>query len=227
VTNPQFWAEDGKILFRDQLLYGFLVALTIPYRGYFPFLGRLVAGPASIFPVSFAPLTYNLCAIVLDSVCSALFFLPRYRRFMKSDLIRLVLCVLAVGAFHSSELAGTLINTMWYVELAGILWILLPPQIDARSRPIAAGTLCLLGLVIGTSAPMLIIGIPIVIYYLSTKPWSNGLLSLSVAIGALAQTLFAFFSSHGLILAHPKAKGFAVAMVGAFVVVSTRYVRLN
>jgi hypothetical protein len=216
VTNPQFWAEDGGIIFREQLLNGWLTALATPYRGYFPLLARLVAGPASIFPVSFTPLIYNLFGIAIDSVCSALFFLPRYRRFMESDLLRLVLCVLAMGAFQTTEMVGTLINSMWYVVLAGILLMLLPPQVDARSRLVVASGWCLLGLVIGAGAPILVVGIPIAAYHLVRNFWRGGLISLAVALGALAQTLFAFFSSRGLTLAHPGAKGVAVAMVGAF-----------
>jgi hypothetical protein len=216
VTNPQFWAEDGVIIFREQLVNGWLSALATPYRGYFPLLARLVAGPASIFPVSFAPLVYNLSGIAIDSVCCALFFLPRYECFMKSALLRLVLCVLAVGAFQTTEMAGTLINSMWYLVLAGILLILLPPQIDMHSRPVIAGVWCLLGLVIGASAPMLVIAIPIATYHLVRGFWRGGLISLAIAFGAFAQTLFAFFSSRGLTLAHPGAKGVAVAMVGAF-----------
>jgi hypothetical protein len=210
VTNPQFWAEDGKILFQNQLVYGFHGAIPIPYRGYFPILGRLMAAPASAFPIPLQPLVYTLLAILIDSVCCTIFFLPRFRCFVESDLLRLALCLLAVTAFDSRELVGTLINAMWYVELAGILWILLPPQ---SPRLILTIVYCLVGLVIGASVPMLIIGLPIVVYHLVRR---EGIHSLAVAVGALGQTLFALFSSRGLEPVHHELRGFVVAMFSAF-----------
>ncbi|HLK32661.1 MAG TPA: hypothetical protein VKT29_06195 [Terriglobales bacterium] len=216
VMNPQFWAEDGSIIFRDQLVKGWLAALSIPYRGYFPLLGRLVAGPASAFPIRFAPLIYNVCGVLIDSGCSALFFLPRFRSFIKSDLTRLVLCCLAVSAFQTTELVGALSNSMWYLLLGGILLVLLPPKVDMQLRPGIGVGWCLCGLLIGACAPMVVVGLPIAIYQIVRNFRRGGVISFAITSAALAQTLFAALSSRGLHLARPGVKTIAMAMIGAF-----------
>lgn len=216
VTNPQFWAEDGSIIFREQLVKGWLAAVITPYRGYFPLLGRLLAGPASVFPVALAPLIYTLFGVFIDSICSALFFLPRFRCFMKSDVIRLVLCVLAVGAFQTTELVGSLTNSMWYLLIGGILLVLLPPNVDIRLRPGIGIASCLFGLLIGSCTPMVVVGLPIAIYHLVRNFRKGGAISFAIVLGALAQTLFALFSSRGLDFAHPSVRAIAMAMLGGF-----------
>ncbi|HKW66144.1 MAG TPA: hypothetical protein VJP04_02575 [Terriglobales bacterium] len=216
ITDPQFWAEDGSIFFRQQLVNGWLAAIATPYRGYLPLLPRLFAAPAAIFPIAFAPLVYNLFAILIDSFCCALFFLPRFRVIIESDFLRLALCLLAVGAFNTTELVGTLTNSMWYLTVAGILLMVLPPRVDICSRSRGGAAWLFLGLLIGACAPMVVVGLPIAIYHLARNFRRGGLVSFSIGSGALTQIVFASLLSRGVVLVHPGIRGVAIAMVVAF-----------
>ena len=63
LTSPQFFAEDGRIFFHDQILYGGLESLFTPYAGYLLIVPRCTALIGSWFPIAAAPLVYNTVAL--------------------------------------------------------------------------------------------------------------------------------------------------------------------
>src|SRR5260370_124194 len=66
--NPQFWAEDGAIFYAQQ--YGKLwPQISTPYAGYLHFIPRLFAWLLSPIPPLYLPLSYNLSALLIDSIC--------------------------------------------------------------------------------------------------------------------------------------------------------------
>src|SRR5262245_42079804 len=68
LLNPQFWAEDGNVLFQNQLIHGGWSLAIQPYRGYFILDSRLAAAFATLFPIGWAPLIYNLFSIVIEGL---------------------------------------------------------------------------------------------------------------------------------------------------------------
>src|SRR5437868_13175183 len=184
VLHAQFWAEDGTIIFRDQLVSGFMAALRTPYRGFFPLSARLVAGPLSLFPAYYSPLLYNATGIAIASISAGLFFLPRYRVFLRSDLLRLVLCVFAVAAFHTTELVGSLTNSMWYLTLPAILLVLLPPRLDPRSASVTTLGYSSVAAILGASSPITVAAFPIALYKAGRDFSRGGLISLAAVGGA-------------------------------------------
>lgn len=63
---------------------------------------------------------------------------------------------------------------------------------------------------------MVVVGLPIAIYHLVRNFRKGGAISFAIVLGALAQTLFALFSSRGLDFAHPSVRAIAMAMLGGF-----------
>lgn len=108
--NPQFWAEDAVIFFKQQWNHEW-PRILVPYAGYYHLLPRLVAWLASFFPIGLAPALYNLTALVVASVSIAYF------------LWRLSSVPLALVAFlglfltpTNGEVFGTLTNSQWFVQ---------------------------------------------------------------------------------------------------------------
>src|SRR5262245_6238595 len=62
--NPQLWAEDGSIFFAQQVVLGARAHL-VPYAGTFNEVPRLVASAAALLPHLYAPVVYNLAALVV------------------------------------------------------------------------------------------------------------------------------------------------------------------
>ncbi len=65
ITNPQFWAEDGKYWFADAYNHG-AQALLQSYEGYLQTLPRLVAAAVSGLSLSRAALVFNVVGIAIQ-----------------------------------------------------------------------------------------------------------------------------------------------------------------
>src|SRR5262249_14212305 len=92
-TTPQFWPEHGTVFFKQNFALGCWHALQIPFRD-FPYVGqRLVACAATSIPFAQVPLFYNLVAYLVGAASLATFTLPAFRHVIRSDALRLLLCV--------------------------------------------------------------------------------------------------------------------------------------
>ena len=120
VLHPQFWAEDGFIYFRDDLLLGFPRAVLQLYQG-FPHLGqRLIAALGGLAPVAAAPRVYTTAAIGIAALAIATFILPRFRHLVRSDALRLAFCLAAVSMPADQEVFATPANVGWFLGV----WLL-------------------------------------------------------------------------------------------------------
>src|SRR5260370_11522523 len=94
VTHPQFWAEDGNLFFRSQLLFGFKASVLIPYAGYLCVVQHTIAAVVSVFPVYYTPLVYAVARSVGDAVFCLLFTLPIFTDIFYSRLLPAAGCLL-------------------------------------------------------------------------------------------------------------------------------------
>lgn len=69
-TNPQFWAEDGPLLWQQQATMGWR-SLFEPYAGYLLFAPRLIALGASFFDPARAPALFAGGAILITAWSAA------------------------------------------------------------------------------------------------------------------------------------------------------------
>lgn len=188
LTSPRFWAEDGVVWFRDQVVFG-PAALVHPHAGYLQLAPRLIAAIADLFPVARAPFLYALLALVAASLCCAIFALPRYRSALESDALRAGLCLLAGAAFYVNELLATPTNLQWYLLLAGVLLALVPPSDGTPLRWLMS---FLGGLVVSLSNPLLVLVLPI----LAGWTWMRRRIAaahLGLAVGLGAEVAIAVF----------------------------------
>src|SRR3989442_626153 len=58
ISNPQFWAEDGKFLYADAYNTGGLGPFLWPYFGYLHLIPRLTALIAHALPLGRGPLLF-------------------------------------------------------------------------------------------------------------------------------------------------------------------------
>lgn len=64
VTNPQFWAEDGRVWFQQAYNEGVLHALLQPYAGYYHLLPRVSGALAVQFGIGHAPAVLNWLSVL-------------------------------------------------------------------------------------------------------------------------------------------------------------------
>lgn len=172
VTNPQFWAEDATVFFRSELLSGFLKSVVTPYNGYVCVTQRIVAALVSSVPVYYVPLAYAILGSAIDAICCALFILPRFRHIIASDWIRAAVCILVAIVPPANELIGTVVNTQWYVLLAGTLLVFRGDPAERERHPWAAAAgWALLGLLLPFTNPVLILCAPFCLWN-TVRRWS-------------------------------------------------------
>jgi hypothetical protein len=193
ITNPQFWAEDGHVFFRDQILYGFWGSLFLPYHGYLCVTQRLVAALASLFPATYAPLILNLFAFIIVALCCSLFALNWYRSIVKSDWLRALLCILMATAFYVDETIGNITNVLWYLLVAALLLMLLPDKAYEQVRPWQRYIPAAACLLIGLTAPLTIVLIPLGIWSAVRRKGPAKLASAAVVVAALLQVCIVVF----------------------------------
>ncbi|QNT78663.1 hypothetical protein [Entomobacter blattae] len=126
LTNAQFWAEDGKVWYADAYNFGILHSLTLPITGYFQTFSRLIASLSLLFPLLYAPLIYNLIALVVR-VLVLTFFLGK--RFDDIPIVPRVFTVFYAALLPNiSEVHANVTNTHWYLALYAFLIIIAKPS---------------------------------------------------------------------------------------------------
>ena len=212
LTSPQFFAEDGMIFFHDQLLFGIRQALWIPHAGYVLAVQRLTALLGSFFCPMRAPAVYDSTALTLSACCCAVFVLPVFRALVRSDLLRFVVCCLFAVALDSAELAGTITQAQWFLQIAGILllvqcWI----RVD---EPRAAWRILegLLLLLLALSCPLMVLAVPLALWLLwqrnGTRPSLALLAGVAMQMAVYVQAgesrgQSSVFQMHGLLRSLP------------------------
>ncbi len=169
LLHASFWAEDGTQVFRGQMTLGFWRALTEPYSGYLNTINRLIAGLLAPLPFRWTPAAYSFCAIWIQTVSCAAFFLPNFRWIVGSDALRAACCTAAAAAIPTSvELIGTVCNLHWYLSLLSLLLLAVGGQ--KTTRRWVEICIALSQVIIALSAPTTLLFVPFLLWQLKVKP---------------------------------------------------------
>ena len=156
LLNPQFWAEDSTVFFKQAYDQGFLRAFLMPYSGYLHALPRLGAGLALLFPLKAAPLVCNLVAFIVQMLPVAYLLGERMGRWIPDRRLRVVVALLYVVVPNSYETYANLCNSQWNLALVGLLLLTVGPP---RGRWGKTGDLLLLVL-FSLTGPFAVILLP-------------------------------------------------------------------
>ncbi len=186
LTHAEFWAEDSVVFYRDQLLFGSPATLLRPYSGYFSLAARVIALAGAWVPAAWAPPIFCAAALVLAALSCSILVLPPYAYLIGSTAVRAALCVLFAAGFFVPEMLGNVTNLQWYLVLPGILLLARPrAAAEAASLPTllgCAGT----ALLIGLSAPQLILLLPVCAVVLWRRRISKSSIVASALLIAIA-----------------------------------------
>ncbi|MBB6187486.1 hypothetical protein [Rhodanobacter sp. MP7CTX1] len=112
LTNPQFWAEDSTIFFKQQLGHAYPLVLQ-PYAGYFLVLPRIIAWVASWTSAAKAPMIYNASALLLMALAIS-YTLGRLRAHLPVVVVFAAFMLVPL----SGEILGSLANAQWFLQFA-------------------------------------------------------------------------------------------------------------
>lgn len=144
LTHPQFWAEDGRFLFRQQ--YGSWVPqLHATIAGYLVVTQRLVAWLAATLSNAYAPLICNACAVLIGAASlTSLRRLPIERSVLWTALAAVALTP------TNGEIFGTLTNVQWFTQLYLLVPVARFLGSESPPRPLLAYAAIL---IVGLSGP--------------------------------------------------------------------------
>jgi hypothetical protein len=156
-THPQFWAEEGSVIFQDAYNDPRLVTLFAPVVGYLVVLPRLVAGIAAWMPLPVVPLLFTLVASVLQ-ILPVLFVASDRMAHAGPRWLRILLGVIYLAS-PNFEVHANLTNAQWHLAvLAGLVLVASPPRSRAaRVFDIAVLLLC------GLTGPFAFLMLPIAV----------------------------------------------------------------
>jgi hypothetical protein len=119
--NPQLWAEDGKVWYRDAYLYGPFRPLLAPDAGYLNTFQRLVGALGLIIPLTLLPLFFACVSVVAQVLPLMFLATDRVATLARSRAIRLAIGLGTVALPNLAELTGDVTNTQWPLAVLAAL----------------------------------------------------------------------------------------------------------
>jgi hypothetical protein len=103
ISNPQFWAEEGKRFFVDAREHSVWINLATYSYGYFDLLVRSTLQVATLVPLEYAPVVLVLSALAIQAMVPTFIISARCANWMGIFPIRLVAALLYCGLPNSFE----------------------------------------------------------------------------------------------------------------------------
>ncbi len=201
LLNPQFFAEDGALFFRDAYQLG-LHSLLLTYGGYFHTLLRTTALLALLVPFAWAPLFMNLVGITVQALPVNVFLSSRFSGVPRS--IRLLAGSVYLGLPNSFEIHVTATNLQWHQALLACL-LLLAQAPKTRAWKIFDGVVLVLACL---SSPMGILLVPVaaLMWWNRGDSWSAASFALLLP-GTVVQTISLLLHWHSRQIPHVNFAG--------------------
>ncbi|MHC1481628.1 hypothetical protein ACYJW8_15395 [Frateuria aurantia] len=185
VLNAQFWAEDGHYWYPDAYRLGAWVPLLMQQNGYLQTVSRVIASASLVFPLAWAPLFFNLCAIGFQILPVIYLNTSRGRSMVPNLWLRLLICLLYLGHPYSGEVHANVTNIHWHLALLAAM-ILAFPRSSLPAMQWLDGSLVLLS---SLSGPFSLFLAPVAaVLAWSRRTHRSIMLASVVIVSALIQT---------------------------------------
>lgn len=184
VLNAQFWAEDGKVWYADAYNHGAIYSFFTPVAGYYQTISRLVAVVSQAFPLSFAPLIFNLAAISCKILVVNFLLSSRFSKLIPSVFVRALIAFFYLALPHSNETHANLTNAQWHLALLSFLIIAAAPSEKTLWKIFDVAIISISAL----SGPLCLLLLPVAaIKWLKTRESWTIVLIVILAVGSLIQ----------------------------------------
>ncbi len=189
ILNAQFWAEDGKDWYANAYNLGAVKSLFMAHDGYFQTISRITASIAQAFPLIWAPLIFNIVALIFEILPVNLILSSRFSEVIPNKSARLLLAFLYIALPNSVEVHANLTNAQWHLALLACMVVLAEPSDHKGWQRFDLATVALSAL----SGPFSILLAPVALmrWIIRRERWIFYLCLLLLG-GALIQA-FAFF----------------------------------
>jgi hypothetical protein len=149
LTNPQFWAEDLAVFYRDAYNQGF-ASLFHAWAGVLQLFPRLIALAIVQLPIGAGPVLFNIVSLLVMTLPVFILWSDRTLFAKEGDFRKVILTLLFVLMPNIGEIFGNLTNTIWFLAVASMLVLIRTDRKSARRWLIFD---CVVLLVSGLSGP--------------------------------------------------------------------------
>ncbi|EHI1107471.1 glucosyl transferase [Escherichia coli] len=177
ISNPQFWAEDGKIWYAQAHNLGWFNSIILPQNGYYQTISKLTAAISLNFSLASAPLVMNIIAISIR--CTLVLFLMSNRVSCLSFLNRAIISAFILFMPHLEEVHANITNTHWYLSTY-LFFILISDRAESN---LWKGHDILVMVISGLSGPFIVFLAPILALRMLSE--SNGVGFVDKATNAI------------------------------------------
>mgnify|MGYP001600988561 CR=1 FL=1 len=201
VTYPQFWAEDGTIWFATAYNFGWWPAIITPMVGYLQTISRLVGGISHLLPLAYAPLFFNLVAVLIRALPVMYLFSDRWYKILPNFWFKIVLALIYLFLPNTAEVHANITNAHWFLAL--ILLMVLFGELSTKKYVRILEAILLL--VASVSGPFSVFLLPIIFLAWFWLPQKRNLINITIiSFGAIVQmtliVLFGFSTRSHMIL---------------------------
>jgi hypothetical protein len=191
--HAQFYAEDGVVFYREQLVYG-VQSLLFPYNGYLHLVPRFTALLASFFPAIAAPFIFSVVGAMVQSFSYTFVYRPECRYLVHSDALRAAAAVVLAAVLDNHEMLGTVLQVQWHLILVGLILLFLPNGAGTPEGSLSKKAAVFLSLVICFTTPMLVVVLPFSMWRMLKSSGREAIIGLAFAIALNLQVMI-FFAS--------------------------------
>jgi len=146
ISNPQFWAEEGKLFFTDAQQRPAWVNLASYSLGYFFLVIRLISQVAALVPLQYSPLVFVLAALAIQAAVPTFIISSRCANWMGPFPIRLAAALLYCAMPNSSEVHCIALNCRVHLAVLASLIIISPGPFSRWGEVLDGAILILTGL---------------------------------------------------------------------------------
>jgi hypothetical protein len=157
IEFAHLWAEDGSVFLKQHFQVGWR-ALLAPYHGSYHSLPHFVVSLVETFlPLVYLAKAFVLICFGVSALLFAQFSRPKFRHYVNSDFVRMLICLSFAFLPGANEVTGNLTNLHWILNLA-LFFVAVTPL---RSRLSPADLLVVL--VAASSAVESLIFVPLML----------------------------------------------------------------
>lgn len=177
ISNPQFWAEDGRIWYAQAHNLGWFNSIILPQNGYYQTISKIIAAISLNFSLASAPLVMNIIAISIR--CALLLFIMSSRVSCLSIVNRAIISAFILFMPHLDEVHANITNTHWYLSTY-LFFILISDR--AETNLWKAHDIFVM-VISGLSGPFIVFLAPVLALRMISE--SNGVRFVDKIIGAI------------------------------------------
>ncbi len=181
ILNPQFWAEDGAVFFKQNFESGPL--FFTPYAGYLHLIPRIIAYFSSFAPICIIPTIYNYFSFITTIFVAYKIMGSRWHVPYKPLIAFSIILVP-----HSGEIFLNITNLQWITAILFFIFILQDDPKNLWQMIIDYSLLVIIGL----TGPFVILFAPLLLFrlFIRGKSINNIIFIIISMVLALIQMFF-------------------------------------